>query len=93
MADRPYRYTGPVASVTLGSGREVQLHPSREVVLPADHPYVRRLVARRHLAPIEAKRPPAPPIARENDGDEKKAAKRKDPSNPNVKATENRELK
>lgn len=46
-------YEGPVSSVTLrladGTEAEVALHPGRAVDLPADHDYVRTLVARGFL--------------------------------------------
>lgn len=47
-----YRYSGPVASLTL-KGKEVRLTPGAEVELPEELRYVRGLVARGHLAPVQ----------------------------------------
>jgi len=63
-------YEGPVSSVTLrqadGTEAEVALHPGRAVDLPADHEYVRTLVARGFLGPVVLPVPdpdPAPDAA------------------------------
>lgn len=60
MADQTYTYHGPSSGVTLklegGEQREVLFHPGRDVDLPADHPYVMRLIAQRWLVPVESRR-------------------------------------
>jgi hypothetical protein len=47
-----YIYTGPTSGVTLHDKTEVMLYDGREVDLPEDNAYVRTLVARKHLAPM-----------------------------------------
>lgn len=71
MANQTYIYHGPPSGMTLreasGRTREVLLHPDQDVRLPADHPHVQALVARRLLVPVAepdlersaAARPPA----------------------------------
>lgn len=57
-----YRYSGPLSGVTLripgeaGAVQEVNkpLNPGAEVSLPADHPYVRKLVLKKLLTEITA---------------------------------------
>ncbi|AXW85581.1 hypothetical protein AU509_17040 [Lonsdalea britannica] len=48
-----YRYTGPTSGVTLADGTEVLLFPQRAVELPAEHDYVKTLVALGLLQPLE----------------------------------------
>jgi hypothetical protein len=47
-----YRYDGPVSSVTLSGGLDVNLHPGAEVELPEDNDYVGGLVAKGFLTPL-----------------------------------------
>lgn len=55
-----YRYSGPLSGVTLRQKqadraveeKDVQLIPGAEVDLPADHPYVRKLAAKKHLTEV-----------------------------------------
>jgi hypothetical protein len=57
-----YRYSGPTSGVTLLVGatpQEVMLFDGSEIELPEDHEYVRTLIARKHLTPIEAPTKPA----------------------------------
>jgi hypothetical protein len=52
-----FTYSGPVSGATLnvqGGRREIMFHPGRTYELPADHPYVQRLVARGFLAKVSA---------------------------------------
>ncbi|MFP1724063.1 hypothetical protein ACLEEB_13805 [Lonsdalea quercina] len=48
-----YRYTGPTSGVTLADGTEVLLFPQHEVELPAEHDYVKTLVALGFLQSLE----------------------------------------
>lgn len=46
-----HRYTGPISSVTLESGREINWFPGKVYDdLPAGNAYIARLIARGHLA-------------------------------------------
>jgi hypothetical protein len=65
-----YKYSGPQSGVTLklqpgGDELEVQLLDGREIPLPADHPFVRKLKLKGFLTEVvPAKRPvvvPDPP--------------------------------
>mgnify|MGYP000223349912 CR=1 FL=1 len=50
-----FTYSGPISGATLrhqGERREVMFHPGRTYELPADHPYVQRLVARGFLTKV-----------------------------------------
>jgi hypothetical protein len=53
VTDRRYVYSGPPSGVTLRGTppREALLMPGREVVLPEESPYTRRLVAKGLLEP------------------------------------------
>ncbi|HWO57683.1 MAG TPA: hypothetical protein VNN55_08975 [bacterium] len=57
-----FRYQGPVASVTLPGGLDVNFHPGAEVDLPEDNDYIRTLVAKGFLLPL-----PAPKVAQKAD--------------------------
>ena len=57
--DTNYRYCGPLSGVTLEDGREVMLHPGREVLLPADNPYVQALVAQGFVTEVTEPSAPA----------------------------------
>lgn len=59
--DTNYRYSGPLSGVTLDDGREVMLHPSSEIPLPADNDYVKTLVAQGFLTEVQIKETPEPP--------------------------------
>lgn len=52
-----HRYDGPLASVTLADGSDVILNPGADVDLPADHEYVRTLVALGRLTPVPSAEP------------------------------------
>lgn len=52
--DTIYTYSGPLSGVTLEDGREVMLHPGADVPLPANNPYVKRLVAKKWLTEVPA---------------------------------------
>ena len=64
--DTRYRYSGPLSGVTLrvageaGTVKEVEkaLHPGAEVLLPADHPYVRKLMLKGFLTEVAAQSSP-----------------------------------
>lgn len=53
-----YRYDGPVSSVTLPGGLDVNLHPGAEVELPEDNDYVGVLMAKGFLTAIASNRKP-----------------------------------
>lgn len=59
--DRNYTYFGPMSAVTLAAdadhpgGRNVQLMRGLVVSLPEDNDYVKSLVARKYLVPVEDK--------------------------------------
>lgn len=59
--DRNYTYFGPMSAVTLAAdadhpnGRNVQLMRGLGVSLPEDNDYVKSLVARKYLVPVEDK--------------------------------------
>lgn len=59
MADTTYTYYGPLSAVTLAAdadhpkGRNVQLARGLKVSLPDDNEYVKSLVARKYLVPVE----------------------------------------
>jgi len=59
--DRKYTYFGPMSAVTLAAdadhpgGRNVQLMRGLVVSLPEDNDYVKSLVARKYLVPVEDK--------------------------------------
>lgn len=59
--DRKYTYYGPMSAVTLAAdvdhpnGRNVQLMRGLVVSLPEDNDYVKSLVARKYLVPVEDK--------------------------------------
>jgi len=60
MSDSQFTYHGPPSGVSLceGSGKgrrksETLLHAGQTVALPADHPYVKRLIAQGRLVPVE----------------------------------------
>jgi len=61
MADKKYKYFGPMSAVTLAAdadhpgGRNVQLMRGLVVSLPEDNDYVNSLVARKYLVPVEVK--------------------------------------
>jgi len=61
MADKKYKYFGPLSAVTLAAdadhpnGRNVQLMRGLVVSLPEDNAYVASLVARKYLVPVEDK--------------------------------------
>jgi hypothetical protein len=64
MADTKYIYRGPMTGVSLSSGeakkrqtRRVLLHDGGLVELPADHPYVARLVRMGRLVPPKEPEP------------------------------------
>jgi len=60
MADKKYKYFGPLSAVTLAAdadhpkGRNVQLVRGIEVTLPEDNDYVKSLVARKYLVPVDS---------------------------------------
>ncbi|MDG0801935.1 hypothetical protein [Pectobacterium polaris] len=47
-----YRYTGPSSGVTLADGQEILLWPAQVTELPADHEYVKTLIALGYLLPV-----------------------------------------
>ncbi|ATV43122.1 hypothetical protein [Pectobacterium brasiliense] len=47
-----YRYTGPASGVTLADGQEILLWPAQVTELPADHEYVKTLIALGYLLPV-----------------------------------------
>ncbi len=63
---QPFRYHGPSSGVSLrktpcGKPLEVLFFDGAVVAVPAEHPYIKTLVARGHLTPIET--PAAVPAA------------------------------
>ena len=64
---KKYRYSGPLSGVTLDDGREVMLHPGREVELPPEHEYTQTLLALNYLSPLPAS-PAQPPKKGAADG-------------------------
>lgn len=50
--DTKYTYQGPLSGVTLPDGRSVPLVDGKEVELPADNKFVKRLVALERLVEI-----------------------------------------
>lgn len=59
-----YTYSGPLSAVTLklaeGGEREVQLVNGKEVSLPAEHPFVRKLRLKGRLTEVITKSPSDP---------------------------------
>lgn len=54
---KTYTYSGPPSGVTLAGGKEVPLHPGKDVELDPDNPYVKTLVARGRLVEVTAQAP------------------------------------
>ncbi len=57
-----YIYSGPASGVTLGNGTEVLLWDGKSYDLPAEHAYVKALVARGHLKSAPAQSKPKPKV-------------------------------
>ena len=54
-AEKTYTYTGPLTGATLDDGREVMLHPGRDISLPPGDPYAAALVAMGRLKEKQSK--------------------------------------
>jgi len=47
-----YLYVGPISGVTLKNGQEIMMFPNKEVTLPDDNGYVKKLVAQKFLQEV-----------------------------------------
>lgn len=49
---KTYIYNGPPSGVSLSDGREIPLHPGKEVLLDPAHTYTVALLEQGHLEPV-----------------------------------------
>lgn len=86
MKTKTFRYLGPDSAVTFRGGLHVRLLHGRDVELPADSNFVRDLIARGMLAPVEGDA--APPSRRAPKGDTSPVSLRAPKFKPAKEATE-----